>query len=93
MEFENVIVKPLIENGLPTYYYIYVHDTLVFIKKDKFQHDLNIFNSFVKKLQLTVYTFDNDNINFLDIKILNNGENDSYIKDNSTSLLVQYNSY
>ena len=80
MEFENVIVKPLIENGLPTYYYIYVHDTLVFIKKDKF-HDLNIFNSFVKKLQLTVYTFDNDNINFLDIKILNNAENDIYIKD------------
>ena len=81
MEFENVIVTPLIENGLPTYYYIYVHDTLVFIKKDKFQHDLNIFNSFVKKLQLTVYTFDNDNINFLDIKILNNAENDIYIKD------------
>ena len=81
MEFENVIVKPLIENGLPTYYYIYVHDTLVFIKKDKFQHDLNIFNSFVKKLQLTVYTFDNDNINFLDIKILNNAEKDIYIKD------------
>ena len=35
MEFENVIVKPLIENGAPTYYYIYVHDTLVFIKKDQ----------------------------------------------------------
>ena len=53
MEFENVIVKPLIENGVPTYYYIYVHDTLVFIKKDQIQHDLNVFNSLVKKLQLT----------------------------------------
>ena len=81
MEFQNVTVKPLIENGVPTYYYIYVHGTLIFIKKDKIQHDLNIFNSFVKKLQLTVYTFDNDNINFLDIKILNNAENDIYIKD------------
>ena len=53
MEFENAIVKPLIENGVPTYHYIYVHDTLVFIKKDQIQHDLNIFNSLVKKLQLT----------------------------------------
>ena len=57
MEFENVIVKPLIENGVPTYYYIYVHDTLVFIKKDQIQHDLNIFNSLVKKLQLTSSTY------------------------------------
>ena len=73
MEFQNVTVKPLIENGVPTYYYIYVHDTLIFIKKDKIQHDLNIFNSFVKKLQLTVDTFDNENIHFLEIKILNNG--------------------
>ena len=61
--------------------HIIIYMYLVFIKKDKFQHDLNIFNSFVKKLQLTVYTFDNDNINFLDIKILNNAENDIYIKD------------
>ena len=53
MVFENVIVIPLIENGAPTYYYIYVHDTLVFIKKDQIQHDLNVFNSLVKKLQLT----------------------------------------
>ena len=81
MEFQNVTVKPLIENGVPTYYYIYVHSTLIFIKKDKIQHDLNIFNSFVKKLHLTVDTFDNENIHFLDIKILNNGETDIYIKD------------
>ena len=35
MKLENVIVKPLIENGVPTYYYIYVHETFVFIKKDQ----------------------------------------------------------
>ena len=46
MEFENVAVKPLVQNDVPTYYYIYVHETLVFIKKDQIQHDLNILNSF-----------------------------------------------
>ena len=73
-EFENVIVKPLLESGVLTFYYIYVDDTLVFIKKDQIQHDLNMFNSFVKKVRLNIDIFDNGNIHFLDIKIPNNGE-------------------
>ena len=47
-EFENVMGKPFIENGVLTFYYIHVDNTLVFIKKDEIQHDLNIFNFFVK---------------------------------------------
>ena len=38
-------------------------------------------------------TFDDGNIHFLDTKILNNGEIDTYIKDTNTGLHVQYHSY
>ena len=49
--------------------------TLV-IKKDKIQHVLNSFNLFYNNLRFAVDTFDDDNIHFIDIKILNNGETD-----------------
>ena len=79
-EFENVIVKPLIETSGINF------ETFVLIKKDKIQLVLNSFNSFDKKLRFSVDTFDNDNIHFLDIKILNNGETDTYMKDTNTGL-------
>ena len=41
-EFENVIVKPLIETSVLKFYYRYVDDTLVMIKKDKIQHVLKL---------------------------------------------------
>ena len=92
-EVENVTVKPLIETSVLRFYCRYVDDNLVMIKKDKIQHVLNSFNSFDKNLRFTVDTFDNGNIHFLDIKILNNGETDIYIKDTNTGLYVQYHSY
>ena len=88
-----MIVKPLIETSVLNFYCRYVDDTLVMIKKDKIQHVLNSFNSFDKNLRFTVDTFDDGNIHFLDIKILNNGETDIYIKDTNTGLYVQYHSY
>ena len=93
MEFENVAVKPLVQNDVPTYYYIYVHETLVFIKKDQIQHDLNILNSFLKKLQLTLDTFDQCNIHFLDIKILNDDETDIFIKGTNTGTYIKEKRY
>ena len=86
-EFENVLVEPLIETGVLKFYCRYVDDTIVMIKKDKIQHVLNSFNSFDKNLRFTVNTFHNGNIHFLDIKILNNGETDIYIKDISTGFM------
>ena len=72
------------------FYCRYVDDTLVMIKKDKIQHVLNSFNSFDKNLRFTVDTFDDGNIHFLDIKILNNRESstwfltsESHIKENT----------
>ena len=67
-------------------------NTLVLIKKGKIQHVLNSINSFDKNLTISVDTFDDGNIHFLDIKILNNGETDIYIKDTNTGLYVQYHS-
>ena len=86
-------VKPLFETRGLKFYCRYVDDTLVMIKKDKIQHVLNSFNSFDKKLRFTVDTFDDGNIHFLDIKILNNGETDAYIKDTNTGLYIQCHSY
>ena len=92
-EFENVIVKPLIETSVLTFYCRYVDDTFVLIQKDKIQHILNSFNSFDKNLRFSVDTFDDGNIHFLDIKILNNSATDIYIKDTNTGLDVQHHSY
>ena len=47
-EFENVIVKPLIETSVLNFYCRYLDDTLLLIKKHKIQHVLNSFNSFDK---------------------------------------------
>ena len=64
-EFENAIVKLLIETSVLNFYCRYVDDT---IKKDKILHVLNSFNSFEKILRFSADTFDNGNIHFLDIK-------------------------
>ena len=87
--FENVIVKPLTETGVLKFYCRYVDDTLVMIKNHKMLHILNSFHSFNKNLRFTIDRFDNDNIHFLAIKILNNGGIDISIKDTNTELYVQ----
>ena len=79
IEFENVMRKPLTEIGVLKFCYLHVDDTLVFIKKDEIQHELNIFNFFAKNLPLNIDAFDNANILFVDIKIPNNGDTDTYI--------------
>ena len=92
-EFEDEIVKPLTETSVLNFYCRYVDDTLVLIKKDKIQYVLSSFNSFGKNLRFSVDgNIDDGNIHFLDIKILNNGETDIYIKDTNTGLYVQYHS-
>ena len=68
-------------------------ETFVLVKKDQIQHIFTLFNSFDKNLRLTVGTFGNCNIRFLDIKILNKAKTNIYIKDTNTCLYVQYNSY
>ena len=92
-EFENVILKLLIETSVRRFYCRYIDDTLVMIKKDKIQYVLNSFNSFDKNLRFTINTFDDGNIHFLDIKILSHGETDLNKKGTNTGRYVQYYSY
>ena len=76
-EFENVIVKPLIETAVLMFYFRYFsNDTVLMFKKDKIR----------PKLRFTVDTSDNGNIHFLGIKTFNNSENDIYIKYTKTEL-------
>ena len=81
-----MIVTPLIETSVLTFYCRYVNDTLALIQKDKIQHVLNSFNSFDKNLRFS----DDGNIYFLNIKILKNGATGIYIKDTNTGLDVQH---
>ena len=54
---------------------------------------LKAFNSFQNKLQFTVDKFQIEDVHFVDLKIMNNGEINIYVKDTSSGLCINYNSY
>ena len=87
-EVENVIVKPV-----AVFCYRHLDNTIVTIKKNNIKHILHLFISFHKNLRFTVDIFDNVNICFLDIKILDNGKTDISIKATNTGTYVYYHSY
>ena len=51
----------------------YVDDMLVLVKEDQIDKIL--------KVRFTVDKFENENVQFLDLKIMNNGEINIYVKD------------
>ena len=71
-ELEREIIDPLILNGTLKFYTRYVDDTLVLMKPNNVQYVLNKLNSFHKNLKFTVDTFVNDNVHFLDLRIMDN---------------------
>ena len=85
----------LMKNGILKFYWRHVNDTLVLVKEDQNQIDkiLKVFNSFHNNLWFTVDKFENEDVHFLDLKIMNNGEINIYIKDTSGGLYINYNSY
>ena len=87
-EVENMIVKPV-----AVFCYRHLDNTIVTIKKNNIKHILHLFISFQKNLRFTVDIFDNVNICFLDIKILDNGKTDISIKATNTGTYVYYHSY
>ena len=52
-----------------------------------------MFNSFYNNLRFTEDKFENEDVEFLDLKIKNNGEINIYVKDNNSSLYINYNNY
>ena len=71
-ECEKAIVNQLIENNIVKFYIRYVDDTLLVLREKDIDIVLNRFNSFNKKLQFTVDTFENCVPYFLDIEICPN---------------------
>ena len=71
-ECEKAIVNQLIENNIVKFYIRYVDDTLLVLREKDIDIVLNRFNSFNKKLQFTVDTFENCAPYFLDIEICPN---------------------
>ena len=92
-EFEKVVVTPLMESGILKFYCRYVDDTLVLVKEDQIDKILKAFNSFHNNLRFTVDKFENENVHFLDLKIMNNGDINIYVNDTNSGLYINYNSY
>ena len=80
-------------HGILKFYWWYVNDTLVLVKEDQIDKILKAFNSPHNNLQLPADKFENEDIHFLDLKIINNGEINIYVKDTYSSLCINYNSY
>ena len=72
-EFENIIIKPLINNGTIAFYKRYIDDTIVLAKPCDLDRILKQFNSFHPQIQFTIDQFSDNDIHFLDIQILPNG--------------------
>ena len=69
IEFEQTVVKPLIDRKLITFYCRYVDDTLLLIKPDSIDLILNYFQKFDKNIRFTYDLFENNTPHFLDINI------------------------
>ena len=91
-EFEQTIVKQLIDRGLITFYCRYVDDTLLLIKPDTINIILDFFHKFDKNIRFTYDLFENTTPHFLDINILTNGIG-IYRKDTFTGQYTNFDSF
>ena len=92
-ELESKIIKPLIDKNIIKFYCRYVDDTLVMIKPEHIEQVHTLINNFHKSLNFTVDTFDNTNVHFLDLLILDNLDIDIYRKDTFTGQYIHYSSF
>ena len=92
-ELEINIIKPLIVKGIIKFYCRYVDDTLVLLKPNDVDYVHKILNSFHKNIQFTVDTFEDSNIHFLDLMILDNYDIDIYHKTTFTGKYLNNNSF
>ena len=77
---------PLKKGGILKFYWRYVNDKLVLVKEDQIEKNLKAFNSFQNNLQFTVDKFDNENVYFLDLTIMNNREINIYVRSTNSGL-------
>ena len=91
-EFEQTVIKPLIDRKLITFYCRYVDDTLLLIKPDTMDVILNHFHKFDKNLRFTYDLFENTTPHFLDINISPNGIG-IYRKDTFSGQYTNFDSF
>ena len=73
-EFEDIIIKPLINSGTIKFYKRYVDDdTLILTKPSDISYIFAKFNSFHPSIQFTIDDFNDNDIHFLDIQIHSSG--------------------
>ena len=76
----------LMVSGIIGCYCIYVDDTLVLVKENQIHKILKVFNLFYKHLWFTVHKFENEDVHFLDKKIMNNDKFNIHIKYTNSDL-------
>ncbi|XP_066910788.1 uncharacterized protein [Clytia hemisphaerica] len=91
-ELEEIVVKPLIDNGTLRFYGRYVDDTLVLVKPDDIDQIHTQLNGFDKNIQFTVDKFENEVPHFLDIEISPDGLS-VFRKDTNTGQYTSFQSY
>ena len=81
------------KSGILKFYCRYVNNMLVLVKEDQIGKILKAFNSFHNNLWFIVDKFENEDVHFLDFKIMNNREINIYVKDTNSGLYINYKSY
>ena len=81
------------KSGILKFYCRYVNNMLVLVKEDRIGKILKAFNSFHNNLWFIVDKFENEDVHFLDFKIMNNREINIYVKDSNSGLYINYKSY
>ena len=64
---------------------------MVLVKEDQIDKILKVFDSFQNNIRFAVEKFENKDVHFLDLKIINNGEINIYVKDTNRGLYISYN--
>ena len=71
-QLENVVIKPLIANGLVDFY-CYVNITFLVVKQEDANHILSLLNTFYCNLRFIVGVFDKKVPSFLDLEVSSDG--------------------
>ena len=80
-------------NCVPLFYYRYVDDTIMCIKREHIDLVVSIFNSYHKSLQFTFEMEKNNSISFLDMTLINKNNRIStnwYQKSTSSSRIINF---
>ena len=72
IEFERIIINPLISSGIIKFYCRYVDDTLLLIKHDDIDMLLHKFHSFDNNIRFTYDKFSDEPPHFLDLNLDDN---------------------